>query len=117
MRISYWSSDVCSSDLDGPAPEIVRLRPPSPLATAANRASGRAIPADLISTLHRNLDRFRALDALVVPETTSLLLQSLFGLKSLKLVQIGRASCRERVGQYVKISVVAVTLKKTNNKK
>src|SRR3546814_17019252 len=27
-------------------------------------------------------------------------------------IQIGRASCRERVGQYVEISVVAVSLKK-----
>src|SRR3546814_20265623 len=30
--------------------------------------------------------------------------------------QIGRASCRERVCQYVSISVVAVSLKKTNIK-
>src|SRR3546814_14018758 len=29
-------------------------------------------------------------------------------------IQIGRASCRERVCQYVEISVVAVTLKKNN---
>src|SRR3546814_19819626 len=28
--------------------------------------------------------------------------------------KIGRASCRERVGQYVEISVVAVSLKKKN---
>src|SRR3546814_14421793 len=32
-------------------------------------------------------------------------------------VKIGRASCRERVGQYVSISVVAVSLKKKNNVK
>src|SRR3546814_2095025 len=32
-------------------------------------------------------------------------------------LQIGRASCRERVCQYVWISVVAVSLKKTQNKK
>src|SRR3546814_20266820 len=30
--------------------------------------------------------------------------------------EIGRASCRERVCQYVKISVVAVSLKKKKNK-
>src|SRR3546814_20350530 len=30
-----------------------------------------------------------------------------------QLIQIGRASCRERVWQYVSISVVAVSLKKT----
>src|SRR3546814_16171084 len=32
------------------------------------------------------------------------------------LLQIGRASCRERVCQYVWISVVAVSLKKKNNR-
>src|SRR3546814_18329580 len=31
--------------------------------------------------------------------------------------EIGRASCRERVWQYVEISVVAVSLKKKNHKK
>src|SRR3546814_16422159 len=29
-------------------------------------------------------------------------------------IEIGRASCRERVGQYLSISVVAVSLKKKN---
>src|SRR3546814_16398330 len=33
------------------------------------------------------------------------------------LTEIGRASCRERVCQYVSISVVAVSLKTKNNKK
>src|SRR3546814_18623454 len=32
-----------------------------------------------------------------------------------RLAEIGRASCRERVCQYVSISVVAVSLKKKNN--
>src|SRR3546814_18741887 len=32
--------------------------------------------------------------------------------EEIKAVEIGRASCRERVCQYVKISVVAVSLKK-----
>src|SRR3546814_13716406 len=36
-----------------------------------------------------------------------------FGTFVPQLEQIGRASCRERVCQYVSISVVAVTLKKT----
>src|SRR3546814_20734770 len=34
-----------------------------------------------------------------------------------KALQIGRASCRERVCQYVSISVVAVSLIKKNNNK
>src|SRR3546814_16868866 len=35
------------------------------------------------------------------------------GLRKLEDPEIGRASCRERVWQYVEISVVAVSLKKT----
>src|SRR3546814_18395475 len=37
--------------------------------------------------------------------------------RRLATAKIGRASCRERVGQYVEISVVAVSLKKKNIKK
>ncbi|WP_432767650.1 MAG: hypothetical protein HEQ22_09380 [Sphingopyxis sp.] len=82
----------------GAPPDIVRLRPPSPLARAANRFSGRAIPADIVSVLHRNLDRFRELDALVVPEKTSLLLKSLFGLKSLRLVHTRHGAGDRAIG-------------------
>src|SRR3546814_17436489 len=97
MRISDWSSDVCSSDLSELLPyslvqfrdiflpeiieadQIIHLRhvPEGP-AVAAGRALGGS--ADLVD---------RAL-----------------------LAEIGRASCRERVCQYVLISVVAVSLKK-----
>lgn len=79
-------------------PAIIRLRPPSALASAANKATGRAIPADIVSVLHRNLDRFRKLDALVVPEKTSLLLKSLFGLKSLRLVHTRHGAGDRAIG-------------------
>src|SRR5690606_16664745 len=46
----------------GPRPDIVRLAPPSRLACAANRATGRAVPTDTLSVLRRNLDHFRDLD-------------------------------------------------------
>ena len=104
-KVSVLVSEGCEGEVrrmaaatSGPAPEIVRLRPPSGLARAANRASGRSIPADIISTLHRNLDRFRALDALVVPEKTSLMLKSLFGLKSLKLVHTRHGAGDRAIG-------------------
>ncbi|PZQ21212.1 MAG: hypothetical protein DI569_12770 [Sphingopyxis macrogoltabida] len=87
-----------TAPLNGSAPDIVRLRPASPIARAANRASGRALPVDIISSLHRNLDRFRDLDALVVPEKTSLLLKSLFGLKSLKLVHTRHGAGDRAIG-------------------
>src|SRR3546814_14064320 len=88
MRISDWSSDVCSSDLARADPRRAgqgRARDTRRLDRARDRRRGRA-PA-------RRLNRRR---------------------------KIGRASCRERVCQYVSISVVAVSLKKkittkTNN--
>lgn len=104
-RVSILVSEGCEGEVRrlaatyrGPAPEIVRLRPPSALARAANRASGSAIPADILSTLHRNLDRFRDLDALVVPEKTSLLLKSVFGLKGLKLVHTRHGAGDRAIG-------------------
>jgi hypothetical protein len=104
-KVSVLVSEGCEGEVrrmaaatPGPAPEIIRLRPPSKFARAANRASGRSIPADIISTLHRNLDRFRALDALVVPEKTSLMLKSLFGLKSLKLVHTRHGAGDRAIG-------------------
>src|SRR3546814_9139289 len=83
MRISDWSSDVCSSDLQ----------------VAARRLGfHRRIPAPAVGP-RRDADRARMLRRVV-------------GLAEPE--QIGSASCRERVCQYVSISVVAVSL--TNNK-
>src|SRR3546814_21034401 len=81
MRISDWSSDVCSSDLDsfaGIAPSCV------PAFVAAQM--GGAITAHIVS-------------GLVFPAAP----------QNAALAEIGRASCRERVCQYVSISVVAVS--------
>ncbi|MDK2760014.1 MAG: hypothetical protein KYX64_01485 [Sphingopyxis sp.] len=104
-RVSVLVSAGCETEVRrlvrgraGPAPEIVPLRPPSAWASLASRASGRSLPVDIVSTLHRNLDRFRNLDALVVPEKTSLLLRSLFGLKSLKLVHTRHAAGDREIG-------------------
>lgn len=104
-RVSVLVSEGCEGEVrrlaaahSGPAPDIIRLHPPSPIARAAARASGSAVPVDIISTLHRNLDRFRGLDALVVPEKTSLLLKSLFGLKSLKLVHTRHGAGDRAIG-------------------
>src|SRR3546814_18961629 len=85
MRISDWSSDVCSSDLprllvldeptDGLAPVVVRQ-----------------VEA-LLATLAAEGD------------VAILLIEQ-------NIAEIGRASCRERVCQYVSISGVAVSLQK-----
>src|SRR3546814_20801968 len=94
VRISYWSSDVCSSDL------LPALR----IGIAA-LGHGRADiarhqivhPDTLLAVIKRQGPRHR-------------------GHAALRGNKIGRASCRERVCQYVKISVVAVSLKKKNKR-
>src|SRR3546814_9905897 len=84
MRISDWSSDVCSSDLAwriaagvvsiGSAPQAHRPA----AATVVSSAASRRIGALLDEVPAHEADRVGLLDA-----------------------EIGRASCRERVCQYV----------------
>src|SRR3546814_2087572 len=75
MRISDWSSDVCSSDLAGAAGDLRLL---------------------LIGIVARHRLEVLAQE-LVVMEVA---LHEL-ALIAARLVQLGRASCRERVCQYV----------------
>src|SRR3546814_3947056 len=79
MRISDWSSDVCSSDLD-------RRR----------QGHGKAgqIRVDLELILHRQHRIARARQLLGVAGTAELRAAG-------ERAEIGRASCRERVCQYV----------------
>src|SRR3546814_17872670 len=131
MRISDWSSDVCSSDLPGEREHRIgrgaakRIRPiagfsppPSPHETRsryrpASRRTAAACPA---SSHHGGAawarggslregplpDGRRGRDGVMAPSSG----------KDNRFGAIGRASGRERVGQYVWISVVAVSLKK-----
>src|SRR3546814_5191895 len=81
VRISDWSSDVCSSDL------IARHLAVDPAVGAYRNAAGR-------------LDQHP--DAFLNPR--AMLLPAVIFIATLALViwqQIGRASCRERVCQYV----------------
>src|SRR3546814_8793921 len=91
MRISDWSSDVCSSDL--------RWR---------EAFFGPADPG---------LDALAEIDARRARASQRLMMgrSALVNLPMLGAVQIGRASCRERVCPYVSISVGAVSLKKKSN--
>src|SRR3546814_14301267 len=87
MRISDWSSDVCSSDLQGyPGLALWLLL--------------HGVGIVQLERLRRRYRKTRrAEEQWIAPLATA-------------LQQIGRASCRERVCQYVSISVVAVSLKK-----
>src|SRR3546814_20877980 len=100
MRISDWSSDVCSSDLIGhEAQQHLRRGLAADAAiddalAEQRRVGGLPHFGDRIADEHQFLR-----DAL----------------ERAVRVEIGRASCRERVCQYVSISVVAVSLKKKNH--
>src|SRR3546814_16367400 len=83
MRISDWSSDVCSSDLESLA-----------WSRSLVEANLRGVDSHGVQRLPRYLDLLRT------------------GQIKARPAKIGRASCRERVCQYVSISVVAVSLKK-----
>src|SRR3546814_19378238 len=90
MRISDWSSDVCSSDLSvDDKPEAIEEAGPWN-GTIVLGATARTGNTDNTGT------------------TAEVTIAYLGG----SWTQIGRASCRERVCQDVSISVVAVSLKK-----
>src|SRR3546814_15552168 len=111
MRISDWSSDVCSSDLR-PCP----AQTPHDQKKAARRQRlhwSRFLHVERISSLSGCL---RRQGRPIGPASCFFAPPRWTGMKKfarrLLIVQIGRASCRERVCQYVDISVVAVSLKK-----
>src|SRR3546814_2308048 len=83
MRISDWSSDVCSSDL--PAGTIAGHAGPSYAGSDSLRV--RLVGKGAHGSMPEN-----SVDPVVMAAETVLRLQT---------VKIGRASCRERVCQYV----------------
>src|SRR3546814_12762383 len=94
MRISDWSSDVCSSDL----PEVLCAKPAEPKPPAPVPAP-RLLPASAPLRLPAA--------ARLRPVPSSARSSSCPD----RPFQIGSASCRERVCQYVYILVVSVSLK------
>src|SRR3546814_14120763 len=110
MRISDWSSDVCSSDL------LPTIDPAAVRAAVALLAD----PAVDIATLACPIaDERERTDPNVVKAVIALGAGGRSGRApyfSRAKVQIGRASRRERVGQYGSYKGVAVMLKQQINK-
>lgn len=77
---------------------VTRLRPATRSAHALERLTRGAIPATRLSILRENLDHFRRFDALVVPEKTSLLLKTRFGLDNLKLIHTRHGAGDRAIG-------------------
>src|SRR3546814_14850602 len=104
MRISDWSSDVCSSDLAAPATML------SGLAVKVPAWATAGLP--LLGSKTAMISRRPAIAPIGKPPPMILPKAVMSG--SSPRWEVGRASWRERVCQYVEISVVAVTLKKKN---
>src|SRR3546814_5274383 len=120
MRISDWSSDVCSSDLtrsDMPKKKpvvIVTRKLPDVIETRMKELFDTQLSADDVPMPEAALiEAVRQADVLVPTVTdkigSSVLAQAgerlrliaTFGTGVDHIDKIGRASCRERVGQYV----------------
>src|SRR3546814_15917653 len=101
MRISDWSSDVCSADLADPQEGQRPRRSAEAEAALCGRCDlglGEVSSGELLLAAdpHGRLAR--------------VVLEPLDVEHAVEVVEIGRASCRERVGPYVEISVVALPL-------
>src|SRR3546814_16707086 len=95
MRISDWSSDVCSSDLTQPSHNTTERGP--------------AMPPEPVTPKQMPFDKYRPFLPLVLADRT----WPDARIEKAPLwcsVEIGRASCRERVWQYGEVPVVALTL-------
>src|SRR3546814_11964661 len=119
MRISDWSSDVCSSDLVS-RHQAVAVAAQQPRRLPCAPEAQRGLEALLRLREERALRRRDAGDAEGAQHRSRALRPRLArppgsSLQSLQARQIGRASCRERVCQYGEISVVAEALKKKKN--
>src|SRR3546814_15017905 len=104
MRISDWSSDVCSSDLLRLGQAVSRVQQfglAAAFAGVALVALGQGDGAgDLAQTTLTGV-------ALVLLSAVTIAFYYVWSVE----LEIGRASCRERVCQYVEISVGPVSLK------
>src|SRR3546814_14442487 len=106
MRISDWSSDVCSSDLSlrehRPPHQPSSVPPLGPVVRALpdTRTPARSArePPGLVTCEHTCAETFgpRAWTYVTAPRTSDFRVAVFAGLP-----EIGRASCRERVSQYV----------------
>src|SRR3546814_11113212 len=116
MRISDWSSDVCSSDLAGTA-RVEGYKPadkPIVVVTSSGRVPESLVGAPAGSVLvatHAQSSGLAALRSELGEDNVLVLGESAVDLGALKtaladrgfanMLKIGRGSCRERVCQYV----------------
>src|SRR3546814_19742314 len=108
MRISDWSSDVCSSDLPGAGHRAHGLGVASGLGRVGElRAAEEGEPPRPDRAGSRRADGLPGTQHVPRPHEPA------YPGGRVRSAEIGRAPCRESVCKYVSISVVAVPLKKT----
>src|SRR3546814_19131992 len=120
MRISDWSSDVCSSDLlvgvkidTGREITLLTNDLKAPAAEIAALYKARRQVELLFKWLKQNLKLTHFLGA----SENAVIIQIMAALIAYLLIrQIGRTPCREWGGQYVEVSVVGGSLKKKTRK-
>src|SRR3546814_14630622 len=112
MRISDWSSDVCSSDLPDRGEVADRLF------AVPHLAADRLVAVD--DLVHALLDG-RKVGGREGGLPGEVVVEAVFDGRAegdlgagIEFLQIGRASGREREGPYVEVSVVAGSFKTTN---
>src|SRR3546814_14136395 len=101
MRISDWSSDVCSSDL---ATHLRQCGMKAHPKDAGVTASGRRLVEHMMHDKKMEGGKLPFLLARGIGETflaRDVALDSVAAFLDRTITQIGRASCRERVCQYV----------------
>src|SRR3546814_16981761 len=113
MLISDWSSDVCSSDL---VPELLQKRLVIVSVEGVEQLV-RLLEDVLLERVQRLFPVPGAPVRRAQPRNDSHQPRDFVsGARLLENLQIGRASTREKVCQYISSSVFAITLKKKNNK-
>src|SRR3546814_17567649 len=100
MRISDWSSDVCSSDLEQFIPIAEETGMIADLSLSVTRqALLAARDWDSSLSLSINISPWQLRDPWLAQKIIKLLTET--GYPAERIEEIGRASCRERVGQTV----------------
>src|SRR3546814_12843988 len=119
LRISDWSSDVCASDLPRPCDQRGLINPPVDRASTIIYDSVEAymdrhqgLYDEVIYGMYGTRTTFALAEAVSELEGGCNTVLTSSGTRAIALaLKIGRASCRERVFQYVSILVVAVSFK------
>src|SRR3546814_4982733 len=88
MRISDWSSDVCSSDLDS-----------KKVTAASQELAAIAGQRPIVTHARKSIATFKLREGMPIGAKVTLRRERMY--EFLDRLEIGRASCRERVCQYV----------------